>query len=104
VYTVEHNVKVFFVGKVAKNYEQQVVTDYNNAHRPLPDRPYDTFETTEDDYLYTEGANPDYVPAERHGSYSPKANDEVAEDQYQGNDDRCKDQDPSHEHEDLYNP
>lgn len=40
LYTVEHNVKVYFIGWVAMNYQQRVVVDYNNTHRPLPDRPH----------------------------------------------------------------
>lgn len=40
VYTVEHNVKVHFIGQVAKSYEQKVVDDYKRTHPPLADRPY----------------------------------------------------------------
>ena len=40
LYTVEHNLKVYFIGWVAKHYEQQVVTDYNETHPPLPSRPW----------------------------------------------------------------
>lgn len=40
LYTVEHNVKVMFIGRVATKYEQQIVTDYNNTHPSLEDRPY----------------------------------------------------------------
>jgi hypothetical protein len=40
VYTVEHNVKVLFVGKVAENYEQAVVAAFNETHPPLNPRPY----------------------------------------------------------------
>jgi hypothetical protein len=32
VYTVEHNVKVLFIGRIAPKYEQQVVIDYNHIH------------------------------------------------------------------------
>lgn len=39
VYTVEHNVKVLFIGQVARHYEQQVVLDYNDTHGPIPNRP-----------------------------------------------------------------
>lgn len=35
VYTVEHNVKVHFIGTVAKRSQHQVVTDYNVTHQPL---------------------------------------------------------------------
>jgi hypothetical protein len=40
VYTVEHNVKVLFIGKVADNYEQAVVASFNDTHPPLDSRPY----------------------------------------------------------------
>jgi hypothetical protein len=39
LYTVEHNVKVFFVGWVAKEHEHRIADDYNNRQRPLPSRP-----------------------------------------------------------------
>ncbi|PMD23432.1 hypothetical protein NA56DRAFT_71340 [Hyaloscypha hepaticicola] len=35
LYTVEHNVKVFFIGRVAKNYERDVMNGYNEAHPPF---------------------------------------------------------------------
>ncbi len=35
LYTVEHNVKVFFIGRVAKNYEKDVMKGYNEAHPPF---------------------------------------------------------------------
>lgn len=57
VYTVEHNVKVWFVGEVAKKHEQQVVTDYNNTHQPLPDRPYYAA-NGEDTYEHAQGEDP----------------------------------------------
>jgi hypothetical protein len=34
-YTVEHNVKVFFIGRVAENHEQEVVTCFNLANPPV---------------------------------------------------------------------
>ena len=34
-YTVEHNVKVLFIGRVAGNYEQEVATAFNSVHPPL---------------------------------------------------------------------
>jgi hypothetical protein len=37
-YTVEHNVKVFFVGRVIPEHEQRIVAAYNNTNRPLPNR------------------------------------------------------------------
>ncbi|KAK6580097.1 hypothetical protein PZA11_007119 [Diplocarpon coronariae] len=40
VYTVEHNVKVRFIGQVNKHYEQQVMLDYNDTHGPIASRPH----------------------------------------------------------------
>ncbi|KAH7416793.1 hypothetical protein BKA64DRAFT_277194 [Cadophora sp. MPI-SDFR-AT-0126] len=64
VYTVEHNVKVNFIGEVNRRYEQKVVLDYNATHGPIADRPY-TPETSragysEDVTRNSEGVNPDY--------------------------------------------
>jgi hypothetical protein len=42
VYTVEHNVKVCWIGKVAREHEQQLIVDYNATHPALPDRPVDS--------------------------------------------------------------
>jgi hypothetical protein len=61
LYTVEHNVKVFFIGKIAKNYEQKVVDAYNYTNQPLPDRP--AAETTEDTFQHAEGPDPNYPQA-----------------------------------------
>lgn len=37
-YTVEYNVKVWFIGQVAKESLWQLGTDYNKEHPPLPER------------------------------------------------------------------
>jgi hypothetical protein len=37
VYTVEHNVKVWFIGAVKKSYLQRLMTSYDEVHRPLSD-------------------------------------------------------------------
>ena len=68
LYTVEHNVKVFFIGKIAKNYEQKVVDAYNATHPTLPDRPDQTAETTDVTFEHAEGQDPDYPQAM--GQYS----------------------------------
>lgn len=60
VYTVEHNVKVNFIGKIAAKYEQVVTVDYNNTHRPLPDRIYPG-DNTDDDFVYAQGPDPQYA-------------------------------------------
>jgi hypothetical protein len=63
LYTVEHNVKVFFIGKIAKNYEQKVVDAYNATHQPLPDRPDQTADTTDETFEHAEGQDPNYPQA-----------------------------------------
>jgi hypothetical protein len=55
VYTVEHNVKTQFIGQVADEYEQSVVSSYNKAQPPLPNR--------------TPAS--DFVATERSGGYPP---------------------------------
>jgi hypothetical protein len=70
LYTVEHNVKVFFIGKVAKNFEQKLVDAYNYTHQPLPDRPDQTAETTDDTFQHAEGQDPNYPQATDQSSSS----------------------------------
>jgi hypothetical protein len=61
LYTIEHNVKVQFIGAVAPKYEQQVVIDYNATHQPLPDRPYYPGTSDENTFGYAQGADPGYT-------------------------------------------
>ena len=37
LYTIEHNVKVWFIGKVASKFEKQLIDDYNKINKPLSD-------------------------------------------------------------------
>lgn len=60
LYTVEHNVKVQFIGSIAQKYEQQVVTDYNATHQPLPDRPYYPGTSDENTFGHAQGLDPRY--------------------------------------------
>jgi len=53
LYTVEHDVKVHFVGKVFARHEQRVVTDYNGTHSPLAYRPY--VPVNEEESMYADG-------------------------------------------------
>jgi hypothetical protein len=62
LYTVEHNVKVDFIGTIYQKHKQQLISDYNNTHRPLPDRP-DRGDTTEEDFGHSQGADP-YWPGQ----------------------------------------
>jgi hypothetical protein len=69
IYTVEHNVKVWFIGQVANGlYEQKLVDAYNATHRPLPDRPDQTAEITDYTFQHAEGPDPEYPQAM--GQYS----------------------------------
>lgn len=47
VYTVEHNVKVFFVGQLSGSSKQEVVATYNATHGPLPN--VESFSSGDDD-------------------------------------------------------
>jgi hypothetical protein len=61
-YTVEYNVKVWFIGKISSDSEWQIRTDYNRVHPPLeikgvrpPDTPDDTYEHAASATDYTTG-------------------------------------------------
>jgi hypothetical protein len=68
LYTVEHNVKVFFIGKIAKSSEQKVVDAYNDVHRPLPARPELVAEMTDDNFKHAEGPEPSYPKQDSYSS------------------------------------
>jgi len=68
LYTVEHNVKILFIGKIISKCEQVVVDAYNATHRPLPDRPDQTSATTDDTFQHAEGQDPNHPQAM--GQYS----------------------------------
>jgi hypothetical protein len=74
IYTVEHNVKVLFIGQVAKNYEQDVILAFNETHPPLVySQPEYRPETPKQVTSYAEQTDPNYpnampIPA---GSTSP---------------------------------
>jgi hypothetical protein len=63
LYTIEHNVKVFFFGRVAPRYEQTLVDAYNETHQPLPNRPYQPTELIDDTFQHAEGEEPNYPQA-----------------------------------------
>ena len=62
VYTVEHNVKVLFIGKVAENYEQAVVTAFNDTHPPIDRSPYPE-RPDSPIFSHAEGPDPHYPNA-----------------------------------------
>jgi hypothetical protein len=70
VYTVEHNVRVLFIGRVAENYEQEVVKAFNDTHPPLGPSPHD-YRPDSPVFSHAEGPTPDY-PASS-ASYSSGA-------------------------------
>jgi len=105
LYTVEHNVKVYFVGRVAKRYEQQVVTDYNDTHRPLPQRPW-AVPAASEDFRGTEGPDIGYTIAGTGGIQYPEPQDQSTQAQFpfQPTEGDYQEDDPGGGHEDLYNP
>lgn len=66
LYTVEHNVKVFFIGQVARKYERPLIIAYNEAHPPLEPGPQSHLDS-EDLIRYTEQGDPSYPPIEEEG-------------------------------------
>jgi hypothetical protein len=65
LYTVEHNVKVFFIGKVAKNYERDVKNAYNEAHPPFDAGPSYHHGSHEDLTGYAQQDEPVYPLTEK---------------------------------------
>jgi uncharacterized C2H2 Zn-finger protein len=74
VYTVEHNVKVLFIGRVARNYEQEVIRAFNQANPPIgPSLHCYRPDTPEHDFSHAEGATPSYptMPMTTSSSWHP---------------------------------
>ncbi|PMD47651.1 hypothetical protein L207DRAFT_576419 [Hyaloscypha variabilis F] len=64
IYTVEHNVKVLFIGKVADNYEHEVVMAFNETHPPLSSTSYSDRPDSPDMYtMNAQGHDPTYPNA-----------------------------------------
>ena len=55
LYTVEYNVKVWFIGKIHEDSEWQLSADYNQVHPPMPARGTRPVETPDYVYEYTGG-------------------------------------------------
>jgi hypothetical protein len=67
LYTVEHNVKVQFIGSVkGSKYQQQVTVDYNNTHPALPEPPDDA---SDNDFIQMQGQDPQYPQATAQPTY-----------------------------------
>jgi hypothetical protein len=61
LYTVEHNVKVLFIGRVARSHEQEIIRAYNDAHPPLDPRGFERrTDTPEELFSHAEGPEPTY--------------------------------------------
>jgi hypothetical protein len=90
IYTVEHNVKVYFIGKVASGFEQRFVDSYNNTHQPIPSRPNQPTEPIDDTFQHMEGEDPNYPQAmglyssswAGQSSVEPPADHDNSQDQY----------------------
>ncbi|KAN0104755.1 hypothetical protein V8E51_010500 [Hyaloscypha variabilis] len=64
-YTVEHNVKVYFIGCVAISSEQEVATSFNDANPPVTPANRSRNDASPDDLLFnhTGGDDPNYPAA-----------------------------------------
>jgi hypothetical protein len=82
LYTIEHNVKVYFIGSIAPKYEQQVVTDYNATHQPLPDRPYYAGTSDENTFGYAQGPDPTYAAPATTASWPTSATNQPVSSSY----------------------
>ena len=60
LYTVEYNVKVWFVGKIHSDSEYQLTADYNLVHPPMASRGQPPTSAPEHVYEYAEGAAGSY--------------------------------------------
>lgn len=57
LYTIEHNVKVQFIGSIASSSKNKLVAAYNDIHRPSPGRPYQ--DSSSHDYTFATGGTVD---------------------------------------------
>jgi hypothetical protein len=62
LYTVEHNVKVYFIGSVARKCEMDVAASFNAEHSPVGPRPYGHYPDSTV-YRHAEGPAPDIYQA-----------------------------------------
>ncbi len=81
LYTVEHNVKVFFIGQVAKKYERPLIMAYNEAHPPLDPGPQVQPGSSEDLTSYAEQADPSWPLREEDEEDDPSYGDGYDPDQ-----------------------
>ena len=57
VYTVEHNTKVQFIGRISSKYTQQLADDYNRVHQPISDVGTSKQESSQATYSYAQGGS-----------------------------------------------
>jgi hypothetical protein len=81
LYTVEHNVKVFFIGQVAQKYERALIIAYNEAHPPLDPGPQDHVGSSEDLTSFAEQTEPSWPLTEEEGEDDASYNDGYEPDQ-----------------------
>lgn len=53
LYTIEHNVKVQFIGSISTSSQSRLIADYNDIHRPLQDHVVQS--STGNEYTYATG-------------------------------------------------
>lgn len=68
LYTIEHNVKVWFIGHISKDWERQVKWDYDQSHPPM--LPPST--------SIAPPAAPELF-SHAHGGYDPEISDDIQE-------------------------
>jgi hypothetical protein len=87
MYTVEHNVKVWFIGEIHENSRNQLAADYREMHPPVFPPPTGGLESTPEETLnYTGGGaeSPIMYPAELYdGAGSLSFPDQSGSPQYQ---------------------
>jgi hypothetical protein len=57
VYTVEHNTKVQFIGRISSKYTQQLADDYNRVHQPISDLGTSRQQPGQATYNYAQGGS-----------------------------------------------
>lgn len=72
LYTVEHNVKVFFIGRIAKKYERDLMVAYNEVHPPYTIDPQGYIPGSSENLAsHTEQDDPGYDPNYRQEEGGP---------------------------------
>jgi hypothetical protein len=72
LYTVEYNVKVWFIGKIHEDSQWQFTADYNQVHPPMRTRGLRPVESLEDTYGHTGGGTSSYSTQIPPTQYAPQ--------------------------------